>query len=165
MGEVLFMTETLYEGKILTLKRLDRKWEIVEHAEAVAILALLEGKILGVRQYRPAIGQTSWEVPAGLIDNGETPEEAAKRELAEETRLRADLELITQFYTSPGFSNEKIYLFRASNLAATQGELDDDEELELVWLEPQQVWQDIKAGHLASSSPSVLALQIALSQR
>ncbi len=162
MGEVLFMIETIYQGKILTLKRLDQKWELVEHAEAVAILALRQGKILGVRQYRPAIGQISWEVPAGLIDEGESPEQAAQRELAEETQLKADLELITQFYTSPGFTNEKIYLYRATNLTETHGELDEDEELELVWLEPEQLWEGIKTGILASSSPSVLALQIAL---
>jgi ADP-ribose pyrophosphatase len=156
------MIETIYQGKILTLKRLDQKWELIEHAEAVAILALHEGKILGVKQYRPAIGQISWEVPAGLIDEGESPEQAAQRELAEETQLKAKLELITQFYTSPGFCNEKIYFYRATNLTETHGELDDDEELELVWLEPEQLWNDIKSGVLASSSPSVLALQIAL---
>ncbi|MCA9839148.1 MAG: NUDIX hydrolase [Trueperaceae bacterium] len=158
------MSKTIYQGKILNLKLLDQKWEIVEHAEAVAIVAMNEGKILGVKQHRPAIGATTWEIPAGLIDEGETPEAAAHRELAEETQLKAELELLTQFYTSPGFTNEKIYLFKATKLSPAQGELDEDEDLEPLWLEPKKLWQEIQTGKLASSSPSVLALHMVLSQ-
>lgn len=154
--------KTLYEGKILSLDILDDKWEVVRHHAAVAILALKDKKILGVEQHRPAIGQNSWEIPAGLIDKGETPQEAAMRELAEETQLQGDLELITQFYSSPGFTTEKLYLFQASDLSYAHGEPDESEELVIGWHDPQELWESIKEGTTATSSPSVLALNIAL---
>ncbi len=156
--------ETLFKGHILSLHRLDNKWEVIEHAPAVAILAMQNGKILGVKQHRPAIRQETWELPAGLIDAGESPEQAAARELAEETQLKGNLDLITQFYSSPGFTDEKIFLFEATNLSPTQGELDDGEALSICWLEPRELWKSIKAGNLASSSPSVMALQIVLAR-
>ena len=98
------------------------------------------------------------------MDKGETPLEAAKRELAEETKLKGDLELINLFYSSPGFIDEKIYLFHATNLSPAHGELDEGEELTVVWHDAKTLWEDIKAGKTASSSPSVLALNIALQQ-
>ena len=99
--------DVIYEGNILTLLTLDDRWEVVEHAEAVAVLALRGASILGVTQHRPAIGKPTWEVPAGLVDPGETPLQAAKRELAEETQLTGELSLLTQLYSSPGFTDEK----------------------------------------------------------
>jgi ADP-ribose pyrophosphatase len=159
----MFMTQkTLYQGKILKLLILDNKWEVIEHQEAVAVLALQAGKVLGVRQFRPAIGQETWEIPAGLIDQGETPLAAAKRELAEETQLTGKLELISQFYSSPGFCNEKIYLYLASDLSAMSAQGDDDEVLKVSWDDPFDLWQAIKGGQLASSGPSLLALQYAI---
>ena len=80
----------LYKGRILNLA-LEGPYEIVEHAHAVAILVERDGRILFVRQYRPAVGTATLEIPAGLIDPGETPEEAARRELAEEAQLAGDM--------------------------------------------------------------------------
>jgi ADP-ribose pyrophosphatase len=151
----------IYKGHILSLVIQDNKWEIIEHAEAVAVLIVRGREILGVMQHRPAIAQTTWELPAGLIDEGETPLEAAKRELAEEVQLTGDLEFITQFYTSPGFTNEKLYVFEAKNLSEAFAEPDADENIQLSWRDVDEVWEDIKQGKLASSSPSVLALSYA----
>ena len=125
--------DVIYEGNILTLAILDDRWETVEHAPAVAVLALRGPNILGVVQDRPAIGKTTWEVPAGLVDPGETPLQAAKRELAEETQLTGELSLITQLYSSPGFTDEKIHLYQARNLTEAEGELDEGEELTVQW--------------------------------
>jgi ADP-ribose pyrophosphatase len=149
---------TIYKGHILSLVIQDNKWEIIEHAEAVAVLIMRGREILGVMQYRPAIAQTTWELPAGLIDEGETPLEAAKRELAEEVQLTGDLELITQFYTSPGFTDEKLYVFEAKNLSSAYAEPDSDENIQLSWRDLDEVWEDIKQGKVAASSPTVLAL-------
>ena len=93
--------------------------ELVIHPGAVAILPILEdGRILLVRQYRHAVGGELLEIPAGKLDvEGESPLECAIRELREETGYEAGewKELFT-FYTSPGFSDERIVLFRASSL-------------------------------------------------
>ena len=153
--------DVIYEGNILTLAILDDRWETVEHAEAVAVLALRGHNILGVTQNRPAIGKATWEVPAGLVDPGETPLQAAKRELAEETKLTGELSLVTQLYSSPGFTNEKIHLYHARNLTETTGELDEGEELSVKWRNVNELWDEIRAGKTASSGPSVLALSVA----
>ena len=153
--------DVIYEGNILTLAILEDRWETVEHAEAVAVLALQGSSILGVTQHRPAIGKATWEVPAGLVDPGETPLQAAKRELAEETKLTGELSLVTQLYTSPGFTDEKIYLYHARNLTTTTGELDEGEELSVQWRDVDDLWDEIRAGKTVSSGPSVLALSVA----
>lgn len=160
--------EVLYRGRILNLVRLEGRWEVSENAEAVAILAYRESdnapQILGVRQRRPAIGQETWEVPAGLIDPGETPEVAAARELAEETQLTGTLQRVTQFYSSPGFTTEKIHLFEAADLRSAAATADPDEVLTVSWENPVTLWQHIREGQLASSGPTVIALMYLLAR-
>lgn len=151
----------IYHGRILDLEVLDGRWEVVKHADAVAILAVREREVLGVYQERPAIGGETWEIPAGLIDPGESPLEAARRELAEEANLTGDLSLLSQFYSSPGFSDEKIYLYRASKLEPCAGQLDPGEVLRPAWRDVDELWREIASGRLASSAPSVLALALA----
>jgi len=90
----------LYRGRILNLA-LEGRYEIVEHKPAVAVIALKEGKMLFVRQMRPAVGLAPLEIPAGLIEPGEDPLEAARRELAEETGLKGDLTYLFSYYVSP----------------------------------------------------------------
>lgn len=153
--------EVIYEGHILRLVKLDDKWEVVEHAPAVAVLALRGREVLGVEQPRPAILRRTWEIPAGLIDTGETPEAAARRELAEEAQLTGKLELLTAFYSSPGFTDEKIHLFLAHRLSPAEGSPEDDEDLNIVWRDVDEAWEDVRTGKLASSGPTVLALSLA----
>jgi len=153
--------DLIYQGHILTLSILEDKWEIVEHAEAVAVLVTRGKEVLGVVQRRPAVGQDTWEIPAGLIDEGESPETAARRELAEEAQLTGELELLTQFYSSPGFTDEKIYLFRATHLSPATGTPDEGEALTLSWRDIETLWEDVRAGRVASSGPSLLALSLA----
>ncbi len=119
--------EEIFSGKFLRLV-VDRvilpdgrkaTREIVLHPGAVAILPILsDGKVLLVRQHRSAIGRSLWEIPAGKLDQeGESPLDCAKRELREETGYEAaDWEEVFGFYTSPGFTNERIVLFRAMGL-------------------------------------------------
>ena len=159
------MSETLYEGKIITVKLLEGRWEVVEHAPAVAILAERDGLVLGVRQRRPAIDRETWELPAGLIDPGEEPHEAAARELAEETGLGGMLELVSQFYASPGFSDEKLYLFRATDLHPVHAEPDPGEDLVVEWLDPQAAWAAIARGDLHASAVTALGIRHAIGMR
>ena len=154
------MRETIYQGRIVRLELEDGRWEIVRHADAVAVLARdAQGRVLGVWQRRPAIGTRTWELPAGLIDPDETPLQAAARELAEEASLAGELRLLTRFYTSPGFSDELVYLFEARAQRAEHGaEPDAGEDLELEWRDPAETWQAIAAGHVATSGVTVLGL-------
>jgi ADP-ribose pyrophosphatase len=101
----------------------------VEHPGAVAILAQVEpDSIWCVEQFRAPIGKTLLEIPAGKLEVGETPEACAHRELGEETGFMAkQLVHLFEFYTSPGFSNEKIHLFYATDLIPGTMHLDEDE--------------------------------------
>lgn len=156
--------EPIYQGKILNLVKLEQRWEVVEHAPAVCILALNEQQVLGVRQPRPAIECHTWELPAGLIDPGESPHDAALRELAEETQLSGTLSLITQVYTSPGFCTEKLYLFEARELRPASGKPDEGEDVTAEWRDLLSSWRALQRGELATSAPTALGLSVALAR-
>ncbi|WP_019587772.1 NUDIX hydrolase [Deinococcus apachensis] len=151
-------TQVIYDGHIVRLELLEGKWEIVRHADAVAILALNDsGEMLLVRQRRRAIGTSTVEAPAGLIDAGETPEQAARRELQEEVGLDGDMTLLTRFYSSPGFCDEELYIFEARNLRESRLPQDEDEEIEVVWMPPQAVLDGLRDGSLVGSATTVAA--------
>ena len=161
--------EVQFKGKLLTLLTLDDHWEVVEHVPAVCVLALRDSgknsgglEVLGVSQSRPAVGQETWELPAGLIDEGETPEAAASRELSEETGFAGRLELITQMFTSPGYSTEKIFLFEAKDLLEVPHAPDPNEPLTVEWRSLTEVWRDIQEGCVTTSAPTLVALAYAL---
>ena len=156
------MPETLYRGKIVTLERWDGGWEVVRHAPAVAILVRNEGLVLGVRQVRAPLRRATWELPAGLIDPGETPEQAALRELAEEVQLTGSLTLVTRLYTSPGFTDELVYLFEATDTQPAFAEPDDREDLSVEWLPADEAWRAAASGALATSGVTLLGLQVAM---
>ncbi len=148
----------LFEGRIINVALEDNRYEIVEHDDAVAIVAQRDGKTLFIKQYRPAIGSVMYEIPAGLIDPGESPAQAAAREMAEETGLSGDMELLAQFYLSPGFCNEKLYVFRATNLFEAQGTPDEDEKIEVVWLDPQEVLERSNLGEINISAATLCGI-------
>ncbi|PZA07050.1 MULTISPECIES: NUDIX domain-containing protein [unclassified Meiothermus] len=148
----------LYRGRILNLALEDEKYEIVEHQHAVCVMAEREGKLLFVRQYRPAVASETLEIPAGLIEDGEEPAAAARRELAEETQLEGDLEYLTAFYVSPGFCDEKLHLFRATNLRHAHGTPDDDEHITVEWLEPRRVLQQAREGKVQISASAMAGI-------
>jgi ADP-ribose pyrophosphatase len=116
--------QRLYEGRILSLdvdlvdepEGVRGEREIVRQRGSVAALPVHDdGRITLVRQYRYAVDAHVWELPAGRIDPGETPEQAVRRELEEEVGLRPRfLEPLSAFWTTPGFSDELLHLFRAS---------------------------------------------------
>jgi ADP-ribose pyrophosphatase len=137
--EITISSKPIYEGKVISLQvdtvRLPNgetsTREIVRHPGAVCVLALLDDKMLVVEQYRKALGRSLVEIPAGKLEPGEDPLEAAKRELEEETGYRCDsLRLVSSFYTSPGFADELLHLYVAENLVKGTVKLDEDEFLE-----------------------------------
>lgn len=156
--------ETIWSGRILSLELLDGRWEIIRHASAVAVLVQDGPRVLGVEQERAAIGRRTWELPAGLIDSGETPLQAARRELAEEVQLAADLELITRGYASPGFSDEEVFLYRARAARPAEGRPDAGEELSLSWRDVREAWEAVARGELATSAISAVGLRHALAE-
>ncbi len=153
----------LYHGKILSLAIEDEHWEIVEHKDAVALLVEDPHKgVLFVSQYRPAIGQETLEIPAGLIEEGETPEQTALRELAEEAQLSGKLEKLAEFYASPGFTDEKTYLFKVSDTRPASGTPDEDEDLTVVWRDPAEVLRQSQRGEIAISASTLAGLLFSL---
>ncbi len=138
-------SKRVYEGKILNL-RVDEvevsrngrhtKREVVEHGDAVAVLARdEEGRFLFVRQFRYPLKAELLEIPAGLIEKGESPRDAAARELREEAGYRAaKWTRLPAVWSSPGFSDEKIHLFYAEGLEWAPLDPDDDEDIALVRL-------------------------------
>jgi len=157
----------VYEGRILNL-RLDEVRlpsgrialrEIVEHRPAVAMLPVMpDGTILLIRQYRDAIGQQILEIPAGILNPGESPREAARRELQEEIGYDAGLlEEWGSFFTSPGFSDEKVTVFLAADLVESRLEPDDDEFIHVVPVKPSDI-RDLLATGRVQDAKTVAAL-------
>lgn len=156
------MRDVIYDGSILRLVKLDRYWEIVEKPRAVAVLIVDGVRVLGVEQLRPAVDVATWELPAGLIDDGETPEQAALRELAEEVRLAGRLELLTQIHTSPGYSDELVFLFRAFDPTPAHAERDPHEELAVRWRDAREAWAGVRSGELRTSAVTAIGLSLVL---
>lgn len=139
--EKTMKSEKLYEGKIInlridTVELPDKKYskrEIVEHPGGVAIVGITdENEILLVKQYRKAVDRVLLELPAGKIEVNEEPKETAFKELKEETGYRAGkLEYLLEFYTSPGFSTEKVYIFIAENMLKGEQELESGEYIDV----------------------------------
>ncbi len=131
-------SEIAFQGKVWDIRRDVFEYgtesitrEFMDHTGAVAILALdEEDRVLLIKQYRHPIGTRDWEIPAGLLDiDGESPVIGAQRELAEEADLvAAEWSLLSDFYTSPGGSNEVIRIYLARGLSATTEEFDRTEE-------------------------------------
>lgn len=107
--------------------------EILHHPGAAAVVPVLpDGTVLLLRQYRYATGGWLLEIPAGKLDPGEHPEHCAVRETEEETGYRPSaLYALGWVWTSPGFLDEKIWLYLATGLEPTRQSMDDDEVLEI----------------------------------
>jgi ADP-ribose pyrophosphatase len=131
---------SIYRGRILNLEvdhviepsGVEVVREVVRHRGAAVILPVTrDGEVVLIRQFRYAVGRFLWEVPAGHIGAGETPEETARRELIEETGYRPrQMEKLTAVYPSPGFSDEVMHMFLATELEPGSARPEDDESIE-----------------------------------
>ncbi len=123
--------------------------EVVKHLGGVVILAVREDKILLVKQFRYPLREVMFELPAGKLEAGEDPFEAAKRELEEETGYCANKWTnLGYVYTSPGYSNEKLYLFKAEDLEFTHCHPDEGEIIQAFEYKYDEVLKMIDNGEI-----------------
>jgi ADP-ribose pyrophosphatase len=142
--------------------------EMVRHPGAAAVVPFVsdpggaDPQLLLLRQYRYAAGGTIWEIPAGVLRSGEAPEECARRELREETGATAgDIRFLTSVYTTPGFTDERIHLFTASDLSVAEQDLEQDELIEVVTRPLSAALAMIEAGEIVDAKTIVALLYVA----
>ena len=125
-------------------------WECIRHPGGALIVPVTnEGKLVLVRQYRFAVAGRLLEFPAGTVEEGEEPLETVKREIEEETGYRAHKwRSLGKFSLAPGYSNEFIYTFLAQDLEKLEQppQQDDDEDIEVVLMSPEELENAILAG-------------------
>ncbi|HEY1218755.1 MAG TPA: NUDIX hydrolase [Bryobacteraceae bacterium] len=126
------------------------KRSVVRHAGSAVMMAVDDQRrILLVRQYRLPADRYLWELPAGRLDPGEKPLEAAKRELIEETGYRARRwTKLASFFVSPGYVDERMTIYLAENLIAGVATPMDDERIETRWFPAAEVERLIETGKL-----------------
>ncbi len=139
--EKVLSSDQIYDGKVVKL-RVDTielpsgnvtKREIMEHGGAVCIVPLLpDGKIGMIRQWRSAVQEYLWELPAGGLEKGENPDECARRELIEEIGYQAGkLTPLFQCYLAPGYSSELMHGFLGEELELVGAQPEEDENIDL----------------------------------
>jgi ADP-ribose pyrophosphatase len=126
------------------------KRSVVRHAGSAVMMAMDDKKrILLVRQYRLPAEDYMWELPAGKVDDGEKPMQAAKRELAEETGYKArKWTKLVSFFASPGYVQERMTIFLATDLIKGEATPMDDEQIETRWFKRKEVAQMIRDGKI-----------------
>ncbi len=171
LEERLTSSTTVFSGRLISV-RVDEveladgvhtTREVVDHPGAVAILPLLpEDRVVMIRQYRHAAGKVLYELPAGTLEKGESPEACARRELAEEVGYRAEhLRRLVTMYLSPGYCTERIHIFLATGLRPA-GEMgfpsprpDADERVEPVVMTLEEAVGMIAAGEVENAAAIV----------
>lgn len=148
-------SELVYNGKVVKLfvdevkcpNNNISKREIVKHNGGVCILAIIENKVILEKQYRYAYDEILYELPAGKLEENEDSYEAGLRELEEETGYKAE-KLISygQMYPTCGYSNEIIYLYVAEDICKTNRHLDEDEFIDVEFVELEKVVEMINKG-------------------
>ncbi len=141
--ETWLNSEIIFAGKIFSVRtgdvRLDdgneTTREIVEHSGGVAIVPIVGQDILLIRQFRISIGRAITELPAGRLERGDTPDLRASIELEEELGYRAGKLILTNaYYSTVGFTNEKMYIYLGVNLHETEKKPEWDERIDILRL-------------------------------
>jgi len=173
MEEKLLASKRIYEGRLVNLRQdavvlssgRETVREVVEHPNCVAIVAInSEDNVVMVRQFRKPVEGVLLEIPAGVIEPGEEPQECALRELEEETGYMAGkMERIGGFYSSPGYSTEFLYLFLATDLQKGSTHPDEDEIIEVVSIPWEQIPGLIAKGEVCDAKSIVGLFTVAFS--
>ena len=163
-------SRSVFEGRVVSLRVDEVRLpdgrsavrEVVDHRPAVVIVPLDEcDHVLMVRQYRYAVGETLLEAPAGIVEEGEDPDETAQRELQEEVgRIAGDLRKIGEFWATPGFCNEMMHAYVARDLGHSALAADDDEDITVVPVPMAEALDMIASGKIRDAK-TIAALLMA----
>jgi len=169
-------TRRAYDGRLIKLDvdtlrgpaKNEFDLEVIRHPGAAAIVPLLSDRkaqdpsILLLEQYRYAAGGQIWEIPAGVLEPGEDPMECARRELLEETgATAATLEHLTTIFTTPGFADERIHLFLASEITVGETNHQHDEFIQVRARPLSEVLRMIRDGTIVDAKSIVAILYVA----
>ena len=154
----------VFDVTVDTVREGDKTYtrEVVHHSGSAVVLPVFEdGTVALVKQYRHPAVKYLLELPAGTLNDQERPEEGAARELEEELGVVAGkLEKLSEFFVSPGFCEEKMWLFLATDLTATAQRLEEDEILEVVRLPIDRALQMITDGEIEDAK-TIIGLMLA----
>lgn len=137
------------------------KREVVLNSGGVGVLAIKDHKVLLVKQYRIAVDEDILEIPAGKVEINEDPYVCGLRELEEESGYTTNqLEKICTMFATPGFCGENIHIYQATNLTPLPNPkaMDEDEEIELLWIDLDECMNMIQEGKIKDSK-TIIALQ------
>jgi ADP-ribose pyrophosphatase len=166
--EVLDSRE-IYHGRVFdvyayTVREGDQTYtrEVVHHPGSAVIVPVFDDGTVGlVRQYRQPVVRYLLEAPAGALGRRERPEEGAARELEEELGVVAGrLEKLTEFFVSPGYCEEKMWVYLATDLTQTTQRLDDDELVEIVRVPWERAFEMISDGEIEDAK-TIIGLMLA----
>jgi ADP-ribose pyrophosphatase len=153
-------TKQVFTGKVFSVDRDTVKMpngravtvDVVRHSKSVVLVPVPEpGKVILVRQYRYPVNAFLWELPAGSVDEGETPDQAARRECHEEIGLVPETVVrLSALYPTPGYCDEEMIFFRVSALEKTdeQAQVDEDEDIEAKTFDLPEARDMIRRGEI-----------------
>jgi ADP-ribose pyrophosphatase len=156
-GNVFDVTvDTIQEGELIYQR------DVVRHpGSAVIVPVFADGTVALVKQYRHPTVRYLLEIPAGTLDEGEKPEVGAARELEEELGVvAAKMEKLSEFFVSPGFCEEKMWVYLATELTETSQRLDEDEVIEVVRLSLTEALEMISDGEIEDAK-TIIGLMLA----
>jgi ADP-ribose pyrophosphatase len=167
----LLESEIVFKGAVFDVERdrlreengMEIIREVVRHPGGAGALPLFDdGRVALVKQYRHPARRDLLEIPAGKIEDGETPETCAAREVEQEIGFRAGrIEKLAEFYSTPGFCEEKLHVYLATGLTPSSQALDHDELVEVVYLPFAEAAQVAERGGIEDSK-TIIALLLAL---
>ena len=163
---------TVFTGQVFDIRRDEiaegearyAREVIVHKGSAVIVPVFNDDTVALVRQYRHPAGKYLLEIPAGSLDGDESPEIGAARELEEEIGVTAGkLEKLTEFYVSPGFLTEKMFVYLATDLSETKQNLDEDEIVEIVRIPLTKALEMTQTGEIEDAK-TIIGITLAASR-
>jgi len=154
-------SEIVFTGKVFSIERArvrlphgrESTQEIVRHSKSAVLIPIpAPGHVILIRQYRFSLNTWMWELPAGSVDEGETPEQAARRECHEEIgKVPSTIVRLAAVYPTPGYCDEEMVFFRVSNLEDTDetAAVDEDEDIEVRVFELREARDMVRRGEIA----------------